>query len=82
MCIRDKVELEDFVADGDGVAGVVAAAVTGHDGRALGQPVGDVALALVAPLCADDDRQGHGVFSGKEPQITQISQIQEGLSAD
>ena len=26
------------------------------DGRALGQPVGDVTLALVAPLRADDDR--------------------------
>jgi hypothetical protein len=55
---RDEVELEDLAADGDGVAGVVAAAIAGHDGRALGQPVGDVALALVAPLRADDDISG------------------------
>ena len=56
---RHEVELEDLVADDHGVAGVVAALVA-HDQRdAVGQQVGRLALALVAPLEAADDRRGH-----------------------
>ena len=56
---RDEVELEDLVADDDGVAGVVAALVA-HDHRdLLGQEVGGLALALVAPLEADDHGGRH-----------------------
>ena len=56
---RDEVELEDLLAEHDGVAGVVAALVS-DDGRdVLGQSVGRLPLALVAPLKADDHGGGH-----------------------
>ena len=43
-----------FAADADGVPGVGAAAVADDDVGVLGQEVDDLALALVAPLEADD----------------------------
>ena len=52
-------KLERLVADDDRVAGVVAALVAGDDVEPLGQQVDDLALALVAPLGADDDGAGH-----------------------
>ncbi len=56
---RHEVELQDLVALDHRVAGVVAALVA-HDHRdLLGQEVGRLALALVAPLEADDDRGWH-----------------------
>ena len=42
-------------ADDERVAGVVAAVIAHDARRALGEPVDDLALALVAPLRADDD---------------------------
>src|SRR5258708_9473342 len=42
-------------SDHQRVAGVVAALEAHHALRAVGQPVDDLALALVAPLGADDD---------------------------
>ncbi len=44
-----------LAADHQGVAGVVAALEARHRGDALGEQVDDLALALVAPLGADDD---------------------------
>ena len=56
---RHEVELQDLVALDHRVAGVVAALVA-HDHRdLLGQEVGRLALALVAPLEPHDDRGGH-----------------------
>ena len=55
----DEVELEDLVADHDGVAGVVAALVADDERDLLGEEVGGLALALVAPLETDDDRRRH-----------------------
>ena len=53
---RTKLSL----ADADGVAGVVAAVVAGHDLDLLREQVHDLALAFVAPLGADDHDVGHG----------------------
>ena len=47
------------IADDDGVAGIVAALKADHDIGALRQPVDDLALALVAPLGADDGDIAH-----------------------
>src|SRR5450759_4637113 len=56
---RDEVKLEDLLTQHDRVAGVVAALVS-DDGRdILGQGIGGLALALVAPLKADDHGGGH-----------------------
>ena len=57
---RDQVELplRPAVAD-DRVAGVVAALEADHHVRVLGEEVGDLPLALVAPLGAHDDDAGH-----------------------
>ena len=55
----DEVELELLAVADDGVPGVVAALVA-DDHVALGrQQIGDLALALVAPLGADHDCPGH-----------------------
>ncbi len=56
---RDEVKLEDLVAADDGVAGVVAALVADDHRDLLGEEVGRLALALVAPLQPDDDRGRH-----------------------
>ena len=50
----DEVQRVRLVADFDGVAGVVTALVARDHVEALGQEVNDLALALVAPLRADD----------------------------
>ena len=49
-----------LVADDDGVAGVVAAVELDDVVDAAAEQVGRLALALVAPLGADDDDGGHG----------------------
>ena len=51
---RDQVELEHLVVADDRVAGVVAALEADHEVGLLGEQVGDLPLALVAPLGADD----------------------------
>ena len=56
---RHEVQLEDLVADHDGVAGVVAALVADDHRDLLGEEVGGLALALVAPLEPDDHGRGH-----------------------
>ena len=50
-----QLELELAVLGDHGVAGVVAALWADHEVGLLGQVVDDLALALVAPLPADDD---------------------------
>jgi probable phosphoglycerate mutase len=54
-----ELQGEGFLADDDGVAGVVAALVADHDLHLLGEQIGQLALALVAPLGADDHGTGH-----------------------
>src|ERR1700675_2720533 len=51
-------ELQDelFPVDDDGVSGIVAPGVPGHDRKRLSEHVDNLALALVAPLGSDDDR--------------------------
>ena len=56
----DQVELELLAVPHDGVAGVVAALEARDHVGLLGQQVGDLAFALVAPLGADNDGTGHG----------------------
>ena len=56
----DEVELELLAVAHDRVAGVVAALVADDHVGLLGEQVGDLALALVAPLGADHDRPRHG----------------------
>jgi hypothetical protein len=56
---RDEMELEDLVAEHQRVSGVVAALVTDDDRGLLGEEVGRLALALVAPLEPDDHGCGH-----------------------
>jgi hypothetical protein len=46
---------ELLAVDGYCMTGVVAAGIAGHDLEALRQYIDDLALALVAPLGADDD---------------------------
>ena len=56
---RDQVQLERLPAADDRVAGVVAA-LEAHDGVGpLGEQVGDLSLAFVAPLGADQYDSGH-----------------------
>ena len=54
-----QTELEHLVAADHGVAGVVTTLVPDDHGHLLGQEVGHLALALVAPLEPDDHRGGH-----------------------
>ena len=55
----NQVELELLAVADDRVAGVVAALEAHDRARALGEQVGDLALALVAPLGADYDDARH-----------------------
>ena len=55
-------QLVDLAVDHQRVAGIVAALETHHDIGPLRQPVDDLALALVAPLRADDHHIGHSEF--------------------
>ena len=52
---RDEVQCVGLVADAHRVARVVAALIARDDVEALGQEIDDLALALVAPLRADND---------------------------
>ena len=56
---RHELQRVPLVADDDGVPGVVAALVAHHVGVLLGEQVDDLGLALVTPLGADDDGDGH-----------------------
>ena len=51
---------DEFLAlDDDGVAGIVASGIAGHDGKVVGEHVDNLALAFIAPLRSDDDRSSH-----------------------
>jgi hypothetical protein len=50
----NQIELVDLVADNQRVAGVVTTLKTNDTSGMIGQPVDDLALALVAPLGAHD----------------------------
>ncbi len=52
-------ELVGGAVDHQRMAGIMAALEAHHDIGALGQPIDDLALALVAPLGADDHDIGH-----------------------
>jgi hypothetical protein len=56
---RKKLEGESFAADHDRVARVVAALVAHDEVHLFGQDIGELALALVAPLGPNDDGGGH-----------------------
>jgi hypothetical protein len=49
------VELEDFLADGNSMTGIIAAAVPGHKINIGSQQIGNAAFTLVAPLSAYDN---------------------------
>ena len=56
---RHELELEHLAVDHERVAGVVPALVAHDHRRLFGEVVGELALALVAPLGADDHCAGH-----------------------
>ena len=58
-----QVQREVPVAELDGVAGVVAAVVARDDVESVGEKVDDLALALVAPLPAQDRQRLSRAFS-------------------
>ena len=62
---RDQLEGVAVAADDDGVPGVVATLVAHDVAVLLGQQVDDLGLALVTPLGADDDGDGHGTLPGR-----------------
>ena len=67
---RHQLEGEGLAVDHDGVAGVVAALVADDHLHLLGQEVGELALALVAPLGPDDDGCGHASLLRRKARIT------------
>ena len=56
---RQQRQLVDLAVDDQRVAGIVAALETHDDVGLLGQPVDDLALALVSPLGADHHHIRH-----------------------
>ena len=67
---RHELEGEGHAVDDDGVPGVVAALVAHDHVHVPGQQVGELALALVAPLGPDDHGCGHARSSVKRLRIT------------
>ena len=59
---RQQRQLVDLAVDDQRMAGIVAALEAHDDVGAFRQPVDDLALALVAPLRADDHHIGHVSF--------------------
>jgi hypothetical protein len=55
----NELQLEHLAVDDDGVPGVVAALIADAHRGFLGEEVGEAALALVAPLHADDHCARH-----------------------
>src|SRR6185437_7447330 len=51
-----QLQDELLAVNNDGVPGVVASRIAGHDGEALREHVYDLAFAFIAPLGAHDDR--------------------------
>src|SRR5205823_12982643 len=75
---RDQVELEEPPACEHGVAGVVPALVADAEVHLVGEVVGGLALALVAPLAANDDRDRHGGIVGPVPLRTWQTRLRPG----
>ena len=67
---RHQLELEDVAIHDDGVAGVVSALVADTERRLFGEVVGELALAFVTPLGADDHRARHGGLTTVATAIT------------
>ena len=67
---RDQLQGVAVAADDDGVPGVVATLVAHDVAVLLGQQVDDLGLALVTPLGADDDGDGHGVGRTERVECT------------
>ena len=59
---RDQMQFVNLAFKGDGMPGVVTAGVSGDDIGRLGQPVDDAALAFVAPLRSDYNRDWHSFW--------------------
>src|SRR6266852_5340467 len=53
---RHELQDELFPVDDDGVSCIVATGVASHHRKGLGEHVDNLALALIAPLCSDNDR--------------------------
>ena len=60
---RQQRELVGDPVDHQRMAGIVPALEADHDVGLLGQPIDDLAFALVPPLGADHDHIGHEVLS-------------------
>jgi len=56
---RDQVQLELLSTDDHRVAGIAPALVSDHSIRVFREDVGDLALALIAPLGAHNDLDCH-----------------------
>jgi hypothetical protein len=56
---RDELEGEGLAVDDDRVAGVVAALVADDESHVLGEEIGELPLAFIAPLGSDHDGGGH-----------------------
>ena len=65
---RHELEGERLAVDHQGVAGVVAALVADDHRHLLGDEVGQLALALVAPLGAHHDRRRHPLLLRQVPR--------------
>ena len=63
----NKLEGEGLTVDHQRVASVVATLVADDHRHLASNEVGELALALVAPLCPYDDGRGHGTSPGSGP---------------
>src|SRR5439155_10065757 len=59
---RQQLQGERFPVNHHGVPGVVPALVADHHRHLLGKQIGELALALVAPLGPDDNGSGHATL--------------------
>src|SRR5207237_10002362 len=66
----DELEREHLAVHDDGVPGVVATLVADDQLALFGEVVGEAALALVAPLGADDHCAGHAGLTTVANAIT------------
>jgi hypothetical protein len=66
---RDLADFVGLPVDDDRVARVRAALITADEVGVLSEEIDDLALALVAPLGADDDGGRHGAQSGRRRAV-------------
>ena len=79
MPLGHQLEGEALAVDDDGVAGVVAALVADDHVHLLGEEVGELALALVAPLGADHDGGRHvALLDGRVKGPVEVSAGRRG----